>query len=386
MKIETQLAHLGKDPATDKMVVNTPVYRSSTIVFPDFDTCEAANLGRHSGFTYSRHGNPSTLALEEALAGLDGSNHVLVFSSGLAAVTASLLAFLESGDHVLIPDNVYGSTRKMCEHLLVKMGVEVEFYNPVLGADIEKCMRKNTRVIYTESPGSMTLEMQDVPALAAIAHAHNAVLLADNTWATPLHFKPFEKGVDVSIHSTTKYVSGHSDLIMGHITTQSKDHYLKIKKIFDVTGPAPAPDNCFLALRGLRTMQLRVNQQMENALKVAQWLESQEEVERVLYPPLPSDAGHGLWKRDFSGGASVFTAVLKATGRDAIAQMVNGLTLFKMGYSWGGYESLIVPFRAEKIRTVTQWKHEGWCVRMHVGLEHPDDLIADLAEGFKRMK
>ena len=384
-EVDTQLVSLGRDPKRDSGSVNPPVYRTSTVIFPDYATYRdyMAGKGGHRG--YGRNGSPNTDGLEEALTTLEGADHAIITASGLAAITTSLLAFLNSGDHVLIPDCIYMSARDFVTKELVRMGVEVEFYPPTIGAGIEKLMKPNTKVVYTESPGSNTFEMQDLPALAKVAHAHGAILMADNTWATPLMMKPFELGVDVSIHSATKYISGHSDLVMGAVMCKA-EHFETLNRAHRNFGAIPSGDNAYLALRGLRTMAVRLKQHQIHAMEVATWLQTVPEVARVLYPALPSDPGHAIWKRDMTGAASLFAIELKDANDAALSAMLDGLEHFGMGFSWGGFESLVIAYQPSRMRAVTEWRKDAHFLRLHIGLEAPKDLIADLDAGFARLR
>lgn len=382
MKNETLLATLGSSAEDHHGVVNLPIYRASTILFPDYKSFMEADNGQATAPIYGRYGTPSTVALEEALAILDGADQAIVTSSGLAAIVTALLAFLRSGDHALIPDNVYGSTRRFCDMELSRLGINVEYYDPLQGAAIEALIKENTRIVFVESPGSLSFEMQDVPAIADSAHKKGALVIADSTWATSLYFKAFEKGVDINIQSATKYISGHSDLVMGVLTCRN-EHYKRLLQTYKNLGMTPSGDNCFLALRGLRSLAVRLSHHYENALKVAAWLKNRPEVGKIFYPALPEDSGYELWKRDFSGAASLFAFSIKTTNQQTLAAMFNNLKLFGMGYSWGGYESLLIPAQIHKIRSATKWPHEGTLIRIHVGLEHVDDIIADLENFFK---
>lgn len=386
MKKETLLAELGRDSAHHRGVVNTPPYRASTILFPNLAEFDAAESGKYPHPTYARFGTPSTEALEQAIATLEGADHSIVTSSGLSAIVASLLAFLDSGDHLLMVDSVYGPTRRFCDQELKGFGIETTYYDPCVGSGIADLIRPNTKVVFTESPGSLTFEVQDIPAIAKEAHARGAVVISDNTWATPIFMRPFELGIDVSVHSATKYINGHSDLVMGVLSCRN-EHYKKLLQTYRNLGACPSGDNCYLALRGLRTLAVRLRQHYENGLKVAKWLRGREEVVEVLYPALPDGAGHDLWKRDFSGASSLFGIVLdRDYPRSSLAMMLDGFEHFGMGYSWGGFESLIIPCSPQKIRTATKWEYEGNVLRLHVGLENADDLIEDLARGFERLK
>lgn len=381
MKKDTLLTHIGRDPARYDGMVNTPVYRTSTVIFPDLATYETRPPEGEKAVRYGRYGTPTTFALEEAVARMEGGYRAAAVPSGLAAIAAALSAFLKSGDHVLITDSAYGPTRTFCERQLKRHGVEVEYYDPLIGAGIAALMRPNTRVVYCEAPGSLTFEMQDIPAIAEVAHAHGAVVLADTTWGTPYFFRAFEHGVDVSIHAATKYIAGHSDVMIGIVVT-NEQCWLPVRRTITEYGYAVSPDDCFLTLRGFRTIGVRMKQQMANALIVARWLESRPEVKKVVYPALEGDPGHAIWKRDFSGASSLFSVVLQPASEAAVAALVNALELFGIGSSWGGFESLVTVVRARSNRTATQWNPGGPALRLHIGLEDPDDLLADLERGF----
>lgn len=385
MKKETMLATIGTEPKAHRGAVNVPVYRASTILFPNLAAFEEADRGDCAYPVYGRFGTPSTEALEKAIAKIEGADHSIVTSSGLSAIVASLFAFLKCGDHLLMVDSVYGPTRRLCDYELARMGIETTYYDPSIGAGISALIRENTKVIFVESPGSLTFEAQDVPAISKAAHARGAVVIGDNTWGTPLFMDAFALGMDVSIHSATKYIGGHSDLLMGVISCRSS-FYKKILQTFRNFGACPSGDNCYLALRGLRTMAVRLKQHYASGLRVAQWLNEREEVAEVLHPALPSAAGHELWKRDFSGAPSLFSIVLKQDySQEALSAMMDGLEYFGMGYSWGGFESMIITCYPQKIRTVTKWERVGTVLRIHIGLENSDDLIKDLENGFERL-
>lgn len=383
--LNTLLVSLGRDPLRDSGSVNPPVHRTSTVIFPDYATFHAYEEGKNSHIGYGRNGSPTTQGLEEALATLEGADHALITASGLAAITTTLLALLKAGDHVLLPDSIYSSARGFVKNELPRLGIDVEFYDPTLGAGIEKLVKPTTAMIYCESPGSLTFEMQDIPAIAAVARAHGAVLVADNTWATPLLQRPFELGVDVSIHSCTKYIAGHSDLVMGAIICNEK-HYGAIKRAHRNLGAVSGGDNAYLALRGLRTLAVRLKRHEQHALEVAQWLETVPEVKRVLYPALASDPGHALWKRDMTGASGLFAIEIPPTDASTLGAMLDPLQHFGMGYSWGGYESLIIAYNPAKLRSATpQWSEDRTFLRLHIGLEAPSDLIADLDAAFARL-
>jgi cystathionine beta-lyase len=315
---------------------------------------------------------------------MEGGFRAAALPSGLAAITAALCAFVSNGDHLLVSDSVYGPTRVFCEKQLRRMGVAVDYYDPLIGEGIAALMKPNTRAVFCEAPGSLTFEMQDIPAIAKAAHAHGAVVLADNTWGTPYFFRSFERGVDVSLHAATKYISGHSDVMIGLVVT-NEECWLPVRRTITEYGFIAGPDDCYLTLRGFRTIGVRMKQQMANALRVARWLEERSEVARVIYPALESDPGHAIWKRDFDGAASLFAVVLKPVCADALAAFVDGLELFGIGSSWGGYESLVTVVHADALRTATRWNPGGPALRLHIGLEDPDDLMADLDRAFKAL-
>jgi cystathionine beta-lyase len=383
-KPDTILTHAGNDPAANHGIVNPPVYHASTVLFPTVAALESAG---HSfdGTRYGRIGTPTTRALEQAVAALEGGYRAVSAPSGLGAITTTLLALVRTGDHVLVTDSVYGPTRLFCADMLTRLGVETEFYDPLIGAGIAGLMRPNTRIVFVESPGSLTFEIQDVPAIASAAKAVGALVLMDNTWATPLYFRPFDHGVDVSIHAATKYMVGHSDTMLGMIVCRDRETWDPIKKSAVQLGTCAGPDDVYLGLRGLRTMSVRLGRHQETALTLARWLQQRPEVERVLHPALPDDPGHALWRRDFTGASGLFAMILKPCSRSAMAAFLDHMELFGMGYSWGGYESLILPAHPENIRTATRWSAPGPLIRLHAGLEDVNDLIADLDRGFQRL-
>ncbi|HZM46488.1 MAG TPA: cystathionine beta-lyase [Burkholderiales bacterium] len=385
MKKDTLLIHTGRDPARYQGMVNTPVFRTSTVIYPDLATYEKRGGDDYKKVRYGLTGTPTTFAFEEAVAKMEGGYAAVALSSGLAAIAAALCAFLKAGDHVLVTDSTYAPTRTFCNDRLKSFGVETEYYDPLIGAGIERLIRPNTRAVFCEAPGSLTFEMQDIPAIAQVAHARGIPVLADTTWGTPYYFRSFERGVDVSIHAGTKYISGHSDVMMGLIVTNER-YWLQVRKTVANYGYGVSPDDCYLALRGFRTIGVRMRQQMANALKVARWLELRADVKRVLYPALENDPGHQIWKRDFDGAASLFSFVLIPVSDKAIAAFVDTLELFGIGSSWGGFESLIQVARPERVRSATTWDPGGPTIRVHIGLEDPDDIIADLEAAFAAMK
>ncbi|MBO6807523.1 cystathionine beta-lyase [Thalassospira sp.] len=383
---ETKLVHAGRRSSQYHGVVNPPVLHASTILFDSLAELEKAGASTPGKVTYGRHGTPTRFLLEEAVAELEGGYGTLCVSSGVSAITNAILAFVKPGDHILVTDSAYFPTRNLCNTFLKKFGVETEYYDPTLGGDIAGLLRDNTALVWCESPGSLTFEMQDIPAIAKAAHARDVKVLLDNTWASPILCRPFELGVDVSVQAGTKYIVGHSDVMLGTITTATEADLLTIKKQILISGDAVGPDDCYLAQRGLRTLAVRLKQHHDSGLKVAKWLQTRSEVKRVLHPGLPDDPGHAIWKRDFSGASGLFSFVMEPVEKGQLANMVDHMELFGMGFSWGGFESLILPSDPTKIRTATNWDEDGRLIRLHVGLEDPDDLIADLEAGFERLK
>ena len=388
MKDETLIIRAGRHPHDNHGAVNPPVYHASTILadsLADYEQKSRERVADKPGTYYGRFGTPTTLALEEAVAALEGGYKAHVYPSGLAACSGALLAFLSAGDNVLMTDSVYGPTRSLANGLLKRFGVSTTFYDPLIGAGIEALIQPNTKVIYLESPGSLTFEVQDVPAITGVAHRRGVTTIIDNTWGTPFYFKPFEHGVDVSVQAATKYIVGHSDAMLG-IVTANKEHWLRLRATTNELGQSAGPDDVYLAQRGLRTMAVRLKQHWETGVLLAEWIARQPEVQRVLHPALPGDPGHALWRRDFRGACGLFGVVLKPVKHEAFAAMIDGLELYGIGASWGGYESLVVPFVPQKLRSATQWPDPGPCFRIHAGLEHIDDLIADMEAGFKRLR
>ena len=381
----TEVVHLGRDPAKHLGAVNTPVYRASTMVFPTLDDLEASAAGRYDGIGYGLHGLPTVTDLQAAMAALEGGSRAFAVPSGLAATTFPLLALTRAGERVLITDSVYGPTRRFAMNTLPRYGVDVAFYDPLAGSAIEEAMTPNTRVVFVESPGSLSFDVQDVPAIAAVAHRHGALVVMDNSWATPLGFRAFDHGVDVSVHAATKYIGGHSDVLLGVIvcndTTAEPLH-----RLWTDMGVAVSTDDAFLGLRGLRTLAARLDRHQASAMRIATWLRSRNEVREVLYPALPGARGHELWKRDFRRATGLFTIALNpGPTRDDLAAMLDRMRLFRMGWSWGGFESLVIPTDPNRLRTVSHFDAVGPCLRLHIGLEAPDDLIADLDDGLARL-
>jgi cysteine-S-conjugate beta-lyase len=373
--INTRLAHNGYDPMSYHGFVNPPVVRASTVLFPD----AASMVPGGQKYTYGTHGTTTTDALCAAIDMLEGSAATILLPSGLAAVTVPLLAFLSAGDHALIVDSVYFPTRRFANGMLKQFGVSVDYYDPAIGAGIEALIKPNTKVVFTESPGSNTFEMQDIPAIAKAAHAHGAIVMMDNTWATPLFFKPLDHGVDISIHAATKYPSGHSDVLMGTVSANERCA-ARLKDANMQLGLCVSGDDAYQILRGLRTMGVRLERHQESALKLAEWLESDPRVAHVLHPALPSFPGHELWKRDFCGSSGIFSIVLKGGGAEQAHAFLNALQIFGLGYSWGGYESLAVNVWLGD-RTIAKGPQEGPVLRLQIGLEDVVDLKTDIERG-----
>jgi len=382
IKPETRLVTAGRDTKGQHGFVNPAVYHASTVLYPTAED----QVAHRSRYQYGRRGTPTSEALEQALAAIegDGCAGVALLPSGLAAVSTALLSVAGAGDHILVTDSAYRPTRNFCEGVFKRMGVETTYYDPQIGADIGKLFKPNTRAVFVEAPGSQSFEMQDIPAIANVAYDKGAVVLMDNTWATPLYFRAFEKGVDLSIQAGTKYIGGHSDIMFGCVSANAKT-LPALKTVVTTMGLCVGPDDMYLALRGLRTMGVRLKRHNESGLRIARWLESRPEVLRVLHPGLESDPGHKIWRRDFSGACGLFSIVLRPTSEKSVYAFMNELALFGMGFSWGGFESLVILFDCAEYRTATTWAPGGPTLRLHIGLEDPDDLIADLERGFAAM-
>jgi cysteine-S-conjugate beta-lyase len=379
LKVDTRLTTGGRDPFAHHGYVNTPVYHASTLLYRTAEDY----LAHRGHYQYGRRGTPTSEALATALREIEGNAcaGVALLPSGLAAISAALLAVLRSGDHLLVTDSVYGPTRKFCDSVLVRFGVTTTYYDPQIGGGIAKLMQSNTRAVFTESPGSLSFEIQDVPAIAAAAHARGALVLMDNTWASPLYFRALEKGVDLSIQSGTKYIGGHSDVMLGTVSANEAT-WPQLKDTVFGSGLCVGPDDMYLGLRGLRTMGVRLARHQQSGLMVARWLQTRPEVLRVEHPALPTHPGHGIWKRDFTGACGLFSVVFKPVRQEAVFALLNALHLYGMGASWGGYESLAIPFDCTAVRTATKWAPGGPTIRLHIGLEDVGDLIADLERGF----
>ena len=373
----TKATALGRMSKEHFGAVNTPVYRASTILFPDM---ESLKTGR-APYTYGRRGTPTTRSFEDAIGALEGAARTVTVPSGLNAIATAILSVCSAGDHILVVDACYEPTRHFCDRILKRLGVETSYYAPT--EDIAPLLRANTKAVFCESPGSLTFEVQDIPAIAATAHAHGASVLMDNTWATPIFFQPLKHGVDLSVQAATKYVGGHADVMLGYVAA-NESHATRLAETHGSMGLYASGDDCYLGLRGLRTLPVRLARHQATAITLANWLAARPEVARVMYPALPGDPGHAIWKRDFTGACGLFGLILKPVPEKAVAAMLDGLSHFGLGFSWGGFESLLIP--AHIRRTARPFPAEGPVLRVHAGLEDADDLIADLEKGFARLK
>jgi len=370
--INTRLAHDGYDPHDYHGFVNPPVVRASTVLFPDAQTFAT----EAQKYTYGTHGTPTTDALCEVIDSLEGSAGTILVPSGLAAVTVPLLTFLSAGDHALFVDTIYNPTRHFANTMLTRLGVGVEYYDPGIGNGISGKIRSNTKVVFTESPGSNTFEIQDIPAITTEAHKAGAIVMMDNTWATPLYFQPLRHGVDISIHAATKYPSGHSDVLLGTVSANGKC-WPALRSGKETLGVCVGGDDAYQVLRGLRTMGVRLEHHSRNALEIARWLEAKPEVRAVLHPALEQHPGHALWKRDFSGSSGIFSIELRSHSSKKASAFIDALEIFGIGYSWGGYRSLAVQVNLDD-RVTVKTNHRGSIIRLQIGLEDVTDLLVDL--------
>jgi len=381
---DTTLVTSGRKKEWTQGIVNPPVYRASTCLFETYaELRERVADPAGKKLFYGRKGTPTHWAFSDAMTELEGGTGTMLYPSGVAAVTGAILALVKSGDHILVPDTAYEPTRAFANGFLKTMGVTTSYYDPLIGADIVTFLKENTTVIVTETPGSLTFEVQDLPAICAVAKKHGVYVITDNTWATPLLLNPLEHGADISVHACTKYIGGHSDIMLGTATANEKT-FKKLQRTAFQLGQTVSPDDAFLALRGLRTLGVRMRQHEDNALKIAAWLKDHNSVETILHPAFETCPGHDVWARDFAGSSGLFSIVLKEGTYPDTAAFVDNMKLFKMGFSWGGYESLILPSDPSSSRTATKWQSKGPLLRLHIGLEDTDDLIADLVAGLSR--
>ncbi len=376
----------GRTSAEHHGVVNTPVYHASTILHPDVDAFEKRhdpNANRRK-VIYGLLGTPTTFDLEEVLADLEGGHDAVLVPSGLASISVALLSFLRPGDHLLVADTVYPPTRSFCDQHLARFDITVDYYDPLVGGEIESLIQPATRVIFMESPGSFTFEVQDIPAITEVARKRGITTILDNTWSTPLFFKSFSHGVDVSVHAATKYLSGHSDVVMGTIIC-AEHAWDNVRRTHRHLGQCVGPDDAYVTLRSIRNLSTRLNAHHKQGLALAEWLAQRDEVAKVLHPGLSEHPGHAVWQRDYLGACGLFSIVLHPKSREAVLAMVNGMELFRIGASWGGFESLMIPVYPEQYRTATAWDASRPTLRIHAGLEDLDDLTSDLEAGFKRL-
>ncbi|CDT87526.1 cystathionine beta-lyase [Vibrio gigantis] len=383
----TKLITAGRDKKWTNGVVNPPVQRASTVVFNSVEEKRKATINRaNKTLFYGRRGTNTHFAFQDAMVEVEGGAGCALYPCGTAAISNAILSFVETGDHILMVDTCYEPTRDFCDTIMKKMGVETTYYEPTIGEGIQDLIKPNTKVLFTESPGSVTMEVQDIPTLARIAHEHDIIVMLDNTWAAGVNFSPFDFGVDISIQAATKYIVGHSDVMLGTAVANEKC-WDQLREQSYLMGQCVSPDDAYLGLRGIRTLDVRLRQHAESSLKVAKWLETRPEVDHVRHPALESCPGHEFFKRDFTGGNGLFSFVLKNSNTKATTALLDGMTHFSMGYSWGGFESLILanePNSFDSLRTVANPNFEGTLIRVHIGLEDVDDLIADLEAGLER--
>jgi len=385
MKDNTYLVHGGRQPSRQHGMVNPPVYHASTVLFPSVAALEAAEKNPFEGVYYGRFGTPLHFEFERAIADLEHAAGAVSVCSGLAAISVALLAVVKAGDRVLVADNVYAPTRKLCDGLLARMGVSTVYFDPCGPDDLTRLLESGAAAVFLESPGSLTFEMTDIPALAATARAAGAAVLMDNTWATPIGFRAIDAGVDISIHSATKYIVGHADAMLGVLACGDR-WFDPVRRCARQLGYCAGPDDVYLGLRGLRTLSTRLDRHAHNADRLCAWLDAQPEVAAIRYPAWPSDPGYALWRRDFERASGLFAILLQPGSEPGIAPMLDDLSLFGMGFSWGGYESLVLPVNPAGIRSATRWDTRYPCLRIHAGLEDADDLVADLDAGFDRLR
>jgi len=386
MKKDTRIVNAGRQSKWTRGVVNPPVERASTVVFDSVKQMKHATANRgNQVLFYGRRGTSTSFAFQDAMTEIEGGAGCALYPSGTAAITNAILSFVKTGDHILMVDTAYEPTRDFCDKMLKNIGVETTYYDPLIGKDIERLIKDNTTIVFLESPGSITMEVQDVPGIAEIAHKHNCIVMLDNTWGAGVNFKPFEYGVDISIQAATKYIVGHSDVMLG-TAIATEPYWEQLRENSYLMGQCTSPDDLYLAMRGIRTLGVRLKQHQENALKVAKWLESREEVDVILHPAYDTCPGHEYFKRDFEGSNGLFSFVLNRGDQASVNALLDGMHHFKMGYSWGGFESLILGnTNVGRLRTATTWQYQYPLIRVHIGLEDVDDLIEDLAQGFERL-
>jgi len=386
MKTDTKIVTAGRKPEFTKGVVNPSVTRASTVVFNSVAEMNDALKNRHNNaMVYGRRGTTTAFAFQDAMVELEGGVGCALYPSGTAAITNAIISFVKTGDHILVVDSVYEPTRDYCDKILSKLGIETTYYDPLIGEGIADLIKPNTTLVFLESPGSITMEVQDVPAIAKIAHQHNCIVMLDNTWGAGINFQPFDYGVDVSVQAATKYIVGHSDVMLGTATAVEK-YWPQLRDNSYLMGQCTSPDDLYLAMRGIRTIGVRLRQHQQSALKIANWLSQREEVETILHPAFASNPGHEFFERDFSGSNGLFSFVLNKGNVASVTALLDGMKHFKMGYSWGGFESLILAnHNVQGLRTVTKWPYQHALIRLHIGLEDVDDLIEDLEQGFARL-
>ncbi|MGF1727122.1 cystathionine beta-lyase [Photobacterium nomapromontoriensis] len=384
--LETKIVTAGRSRKWTQSLVNPPVSRASTIVFDSVAEMKQATQNRtNQGLFYGRRGTNTHFAFQDAMVELEGGVGCALYPCGTAAITNAILSFVKAGDHILMVDGAYEPTREFCDKILLKMGVKTTYYDPLIGEGIRELIRPNTTVLFLESPCSITMEVQDVPTLARIAHEHDLVVMLDNTWASPINFQPFDHGVDISIQAATKYIVGHSDVMLGTAVANTRC-WDQLRESSYLMGQCTSPDDVYLAMRGLRTLGVRMKQHQENSIKIAQWLAEREEVDHVRHPAFESCEGHEFYLRDFKGCNGLFSVVLNRGNTAALTALLDGMSHFSMGYSWGGFESLILANEnINNLRTVAKKDFAGPMLRLHIGLENADDLIADLERGFDRL-
>ena len=383
VKKDTKLSLVGRKPFENFGIVNPPIYRTSTVLFKNIKELRKAIVNRFNQTYYGRYGTPTTFALEEGIAEIENGYRTIATSSGMSSISISLLSLLSKDDHCLISDCIYYPTKKFANKILKKFGVKIDFYNPSDLDTLKKKINKKTKLIFMESPASLTFEVEDVSEIIKIAKKKKIITMLDNSWATPFYFSPINIGIDISIIAATKYISGHADTMLGLITVKNEKLFLKIKDTAVNLGDSPGPQECYLSLRGLRTLSTRLEQHRSNALKIARLLESNDKVSKVFHPALPKNENYSLWNKYFTGSTGLFSFILKEQSKNKVFKMIDKLELFKLGFSWGGYESLILPVFPKSERKVAKWNEKGVLLRIHVGLENVDDLINDLFDALK---